>query len=216
MVLRRKLKEIHEEFKLTLIYVTHDQVEALTFADQVVVMHEGHVVQVGSPADLFERPTHTFVGHFIGSPGMNIIPCGIDGGRPCRRPPDRPRPRSCEAGVARERETCSWAYGRSLFASGKRRRRLPAGRDHAGRGSGRLHDTTARLGEHLVKAKASEDMPCPRRARLARFSARMDAPLRRRRLLCNRSAHEAKNLDNRAWFLVLPVVCLSPSTPSSR
>jgi glycerol transport system ATP-binding protein len=72
--LRRKLKQIHHELKLTLIYVTHDQVEALTFADQVVVMTRGRAVQVGSPADLFERPSHTFVGHFIGSPGMNFLP----------------------------------------------------------------------------------------------------------------------------------------------
>ena len=71
--LRRKLKQIHHELKLTLIYVTHDQVEALTFADQVVVMTRGRAVQVGSPADLFERPSHTFVGHFIGSPGMNFL-----------------------------------------------------------------------------------------------------------------------------------------------
>ena len=71
--LRRKLKQIHRELKLTLIYVTHDQVEALTFADQVVVMTRGRAVQVGSAADLFERPSHTFVGNFIGSPGMNFI-----------------------------------------------------------------------------------------------------------------------------------------------
>jgi glycerol transport system ATP-binding protein len=71
--LRRKLKQIHHELKLTLIYVTHDQVEALTFAEQVVVMTRGRAVQVGSPADLFERPSHTFVGNFIGSPGMNFI-----------------------------------------------------------------------------------------------------------------------------------------------
>jgi glycerol transport system ATP-binding protein len=71
--LRRKLKQIHHELKLTLIYVTHDQVEALTFADQVVVMTRGRAVQVGSAADLFERPRHTFVGHFIGSPGMNFL-----------------------------------------------------------------------------------------------------------------------------------------------
>ena len=71
--LRRKLKQIHHELKLTLIYVTHDQVEALTFADQVVVMTRGRAVQVGSPADLFERPSHTFVGNFIGSPGMNFM-----------------------------------------------------------------------------------------------------------------------------------------------
>ena len=72
--LRRKLKQIHHELKLTLIYVTHDQVEALTFADQVVVMTRGRAVQIGSASNLFERPQHTFVGHFIGSPGMNFLP----------------------------------------------------------------------------------------------------------------------------------------------
>jgi glycerol transport system ATP-binding protein len=72
--LRRKLKQIHHELKLTLIYVTHDQVEALTFAEEVVVMTRGRAVQVGSAEALFERPAHTFVGHFIGSPGMNFLP----------------------------------------------------------------------------------------------------------------------------------------------
>ncbi|MEO7853224.1 MAG: ABC transporter ATP-binding protein [Rubrivivax sp.] len=71
--LRRKLKQIHHELKLTLVYVTHDQVEALTFAEQVVVMTRGRTVQVGSADELFERPSHTFVGHFIGSPGMNFL-----------------------------------------------------------------------------------------------------------------------------------------------
>ena len=71
--LRRKLKQIHQELKLTLIYVTHDQVEALTFAEQVVVMTRGRAVQVGSASELFDRPRHTFVGHFIGSPGMNFL-----------------------------------------------------------------------------------------------------------------------------------------------
>ena len=76
----RKLKQIHQKrYNLTLVYVTHDQNEALTFADQVVVMQEGEVVQMGTPVDLFERPTHTFVGHFIGSPGMNVLPCELRG-----------------------------------------------------------------------------------------------------------------------------------------
>lgn len=78
--LRRQLKEIHKQFNHTLIYVTHDQVEALTFADQVVVMSDGEIVQVGTPQALFERPEHTFVGYFIGSPGMNFLPCDVDGG----------------------------------------------------------------------------------------------------------------------------------------
>ena len=77
--LRRKLKQIHHELKLTLVYVTHDQIEALTFADQVVVMTRGRAVQVGAADALFERPTHTFVGHFIGSPGMNFLPGHCDG-----------------------------------------------------------------------------------------------------------------------------------------
>ena len=77
--LRRKLKQIHHELKLTLVYVTHDQVEALTFADQVVVMTRGRAVQIGSASDLFERPQHTFVGHFIGSPGMNFLPAERSG-----------------------------------------------------------------------------------------------------------------------------------------
>ncbi|WP_326535672.1 ABC transporter ATP-binding protein [Pseudorhodoferax sp.] len=78
--LRRKLKQIHHELKLTLIYVTHDQVEALTFAEQVVVMTRGRAVQMGSASALFERPRHTFVGHFIGSPGMNFLPAQHSGG----------------------------------------------------------------------------------------------------------------------------------------
>ncbi len=79
--LRSKLKELHQRIKRTMIYVTHDQTEALTFADQVVVMNNGEVVQSGSPVELFERPSHTFVGHFIGSPGMNVLPCEVKGGK---------------------------------------------------------------------------------------------------------------------------------------
>ncbi len=77
--LRAQLKEMHRRFGYTMVYVTHDQTEALTFADQVVVMYEGEVVQVGTPEDLFERPKHTFVGYFIGSPGMNVLPVMVDG-----------------------------------------------------------------------------------------------------------------------------------------
>ncbi len=78
--LRRKLKELHETLDLTLIYVTHDQIEALTFADKVVVLYGGKVVQLGTPQELFEEPAHTFVGYFIGSPGMNFMDCRLDNG----------------------------------------------------------------------------------------------------------------------------------------
>ncbi|MEG1040275.1 MAG: ABC transporter ATP-binding protein [Pseudomonas sp.] len=81
--LRRKLKQIHEQFNITMIYVTHDQLEASTFADKIAVMYGGQIVQFGTPRELFERPRHTFVGYFIGSPGMNLIdvqpqPGGVD------------------------------------------------------------------------------------------------------------------------------------------
>jgi glycerol transport system ATP-binding protein len=79
--LRSKLKELQQRIKRTMIYVTHDQTEALTFADQVVVMNTGEVVQAGTPIELFEKPKHTFVGHFIGSPGMNFLPCEVKGGK---------------------------------------------------------------------------------------------------------------------------------------
>jgi glycerol transport system ATP-binding protein len=71
--LRRKLKQIHEQFNITMVYVTHDQLEASTFADKIAVMYGGQIVQFGTPRELFEKPLHTFVGYFIGSPGMNLI-----------------------------------------------------------------------------------------------------------------------------------------------
>jgi len=80
--LRSKLKELHQQIGVTMIYVTHDQVEALTFANKVVVMYDGVVVQVGTPVELFNKPRHTFVGYFIGSPGMNFLPCTIERGQP--------------------------------------------------------------------------------------------------------------------------------------
>ncbi|MGB0904105.1 MAG: ABC transporter ATP-binding protein, partial [Mangrovicoccus sp.] len=77
--LRTQLKKLHHEFGHTMIYVTHDQTEALTFADKVVVMYDGRVVQIGTPEELFETPEHTFVGYFIGSPGMNVLAAEVSG-----------------------------------------------------------------------------------------------------------------------------------------
>ena len=115
--LRSKLKELHQRIRPTMIYVTHDQTEALTFADRVVVMNDGEVVQVGTPVELFERPHHTFVGHFIGSPGMNVLPCQVaDGAAMLRRPC---RSRTANAGPARRAVGSSSASGRnsSRFAA---------------------------------------------------------------------------------------------------
>ncbi len=77
--LRSKLKALHQQFGFTMIYVTHDQTEALTFADKVVVMNDGEVLQIGTPEELFEQPVHTFVGYFIGSPGMNFLDAKVEG-----------------------------------------------------------------------------------------------------------------------------------------
>ncbi len=79
-VLRSQLKQLHQRFGYTMVYVTHDQTEALTFAQKVVVMYDGEIVQIGTPEELFERPRHTFVGYFIGSPGMNVMPVTLSGG----------------------------------------------------------------------------------------------------------------------------------------
>jgi glycerol transport system ATP-binding protein len=78
-VLRSQLKQLHRRYGFTMVYVTHDQTEALTFAENVVVMYDGQIVQIGTPAELFERPRHTFVGYFIGSPGMNVLPVEVSG-----------------------------------------------------------------------------------------------------------------------------------------
>lgn len=77
--LRSKLKAVHRALDVLMIYVTHDQVEALTFADEVVVMRAGQVLQIAPPSELFEVPEHTFVGYFIGSPGMNLLPARVEG-----------------------------------------------------------------------------------------------------------------------------------------
>ena len=76
--LRRKLKEINSKYKTTLIYVTHDQNEAMTFAEKIIVMDSGQIVQRGSSKELFESPSTTFVAYFIGSPAMNIFNCSIE------------------------------------------------------------------------------------------------------------------------------------------
>ena len=78
--LRSNLKALYRRFQHTMIYVTHDQTEALTFAERILVMHAGKIVQEGGAVELFEVPQHKFVGHFIGSPGMNFAVCEIKGG----------------------------------------------------------------------------------------------------------------------------------------
>jgi len=77
--MRTELKKLHERIRTTAIYVTHDQVEAMTMGDRIMVMDDGEVQQLGGPLDLYNRPTNLFVAGFIGSPAMNFIPCRLVG-----------------------------------------------------------------------------------------------------------------------------------------
>jgi multiple sugar transport system ATP-binding protein len=78
---RTAISRLHQRFRTTTIYVTHDQIEALTLGDRIAVMRAGRIQQVGTPTDLYEHPTHLFVAGFIGSPAMNFLPGHIDGDR---------------------------------------------------------------------------------------------------------------------------------------
>ncbi len=161
--LRRKLKEVHERFGHTLVYVTHDQNEALTFADKVVVMFDGEVVQLGTPQELFEAPAHRYVGYFIGSPGMNFMGAhlvsdgiGIDG---------------TEIVLGGHWAAAARQHARSRLAIGIRPEFMGVSatpRDDAVPAKlvsvqdlGNFKLVRARLGPHEVTAKLPEDQPVP-------------------------------------------------------
>jgi len=73
VAMRAEIKALHQRLKTTTVYVTHDQIEAMTMADRIVVMHDGEVEQIGTPLELYDRPDNLFVAQFIGSPAMNVI-----------------------------------------------------------------------------------------------------------------------------------------------
>jgi multiple sugar transport system ATP-binding protein len=73
VAMRTEIKELHQRLRTTTVYVTHDQIEAMTMADKIVVMHDGVVEQMGAPLDLYDTPTNLFVAGFIGSPAMNFL-----------------------------------------------------------------------------------------------------------------------------------------------
>jgi multiple sugar transport system ATP-binding protein len=118
--MRTEIKALHQRLKTTTIYVTHDQIEAMTMADKIVVMHDGRVEQIGAPLELYDRPDNLFVAGFIGSPAMNFFPGTI------RQPPPNPPPHAGEGwegafdgpgGVrlplrAPGRQTPEWSDGR--------------------------------------------------------------------------------------------------------
>ena len=80
VAMRTEIKELHQRLKTTTVYVTHDQIEAMTMADKIVVMHDGIVEQMGAPLELYDRPLNQFVAGFIGSPSMNFLNGTIKGG----------------------------------------------------------------------------------------------------------------------------------------
>lgn len=77
VAMRSEIKELHQRLKTTSIYVTHDQIEAMTMGDKIVVMRDGRIEQTGSPLDLYDMPANQFVAGFIGSPSMNFLPCTV-------------------------------------------------------------------------------------------------------------------------------------------
>ncbi len=160
--LRRKLKEIHDQLKLTLIYVTHDQVEALTFAEKVMLMYEGELVQVGTPQQLFEDPNHKFVGYFIGSPGMNFMPCTVDGNVA----------RVNGASIALDDKTAALAAGAKgelelgirpmhLKVHGEEVEDSVAARIKTVEDQGSCKVVTLYLGDQLLRARLAEEDPVP-------------------------------------------------------
>jgi glycerol transport system ATP-binding protein len=186
-MLRRKLKEIHRQFHHTLIYVTHDQTEALTFAEEVVVMSTGEVLQRGTPEELFLRPAHTYVGYFIGSPGMNVLPCElVDGAAQVKvagqaTPVAVPEPlaRAARAGTGklelgiRPEHIRVLPPGEAADADG-----LPlaisAVEDH-----GRFRIIAGKLGEHAIKVRVTES---------AEAAAASDAPSKHPALIAGGTA----------------------------
>ena len=78
--MRIEIKRLHQKVRSTIIYVTHDQVEAMTLADRIVVMRDGYLEQVGAPLEVFRKPSNTFVAGFIGSPPMNLVPTRVSAG----------------------------------------------------------------------------------------------------------------------------------------
>jgi multiple sugar transport system ATP-binding protein len=82
--MRREIARLHQELKVTMIYVTHDQVEAMTLGDRIVVMNKGHVMQIDTPINLYERPKNKFVAGFIGNPAMNFANGTVEGSGPER------------------------------------------------------------------------------------------------------------------------------------
>ena len=200
--LRSKLKAVHRALDLLMIYVTHDQIEALTFADKVVVMNEGKAVQIGTPDDLFERPEHTFVGYFIGSPGMNLMPAKVSGSRAFvdgaelqlgAAYSEPPNGRRVQVGVRPDYTELSSMAGVPVQV----RRVADLGRK-------RLAYVT--LGGQQIVATIPPEMSSIGDQAQSRVRSGAHARLRGRYSRHGSSGMTGKPINNRAWLFVLPVL----------
>ena len=175
--MRTEIKKVHQKVRTTTVYVTHDQVEAMTLADRVVVMNDGMIEQVGTPNDLYHSPATQFVAGFIGSPAMNFIPCQLEqaagalrvrlsdtlvlpgAGRPhgALSPPCRQgQPDARPAARAHHRDASAHRAQPARFRHADRRRRADGHGD-----AGLLHDRTA-------PRSAAGSIPMPARRRRSR------------------------------------------------
>ena len=137
VAMRTEIKELHQRLRTTTVYVTHDQIEAMTMADKIVVMHDGIVEQMGTPLELYDRPANQFVAGFIGSPAMNFLKGKVksNGIGLFRRSERRQAAAGIGARQFRRPARRLWRAARTLHHRRRRRR----GRDHRGRAD-RLRD----------------------------------------------------------------------------
>jgi hypothetical protein len=143
VAMRAEIKALHQRLKTTTVYVTHDQIEAMTMADRIVVMHDGIIEQIGTPLELFDRPGNLFVAQFIGSPGDERVQ-GHAGRRWCRRA-------GCPLAGAGRPGCCRRARGALRHppdrpATGRQWHRGPGGGDRADR----CRDRTAGRGRRAA------------------------------------------------------------------
>ena len=170
--LRRKLKEVNRRYRLTLIYVTHDQTEAMTLANKVVVMNQGRVVQIGTPQQLFERPEDAFVGYFIGSPSMNMLECRWAEGGVSVGNAHIAFPKTGQSAIKAGARLAVPGCGRSTSRSRRHRRRMrfpPSSVDLKSVGAFRI--ATLDVGGQRLKAKVRADAPIPVDRVFVRFAA---------------------------------------------
>jgi glycerol transport system ATP-binding protein len=150
--LRRAIRAIHRELGATMVYVTHDQTEALTFADRISVMHEGRILQTGTPEALYETPEHEHVAHFIGSPGMNLLRGTVEEGAyridgVALAPAPGVAPGSCTIGFRPE-----WAELARAGSDGPRVR-VTATRVLGVEGHRRVGLVTAAIGDQVLRTR---------------------------------------------------------------